>query len=112
MVSVLPESVAAAAKHLKQPEPLVRAKAVFALRGLVDGAAGVGSSIHAAALKAATKAAADRSERNDREMARRRCHRVYAVFIPRGCLQEWLVVFGNYADWLGQMCYPVGTSLL
>eukprot|EP00752_Nemacystus_decipiens_P013802 g12254.t1 len=60
VVSLLPESVAAAAKHLKQPEPLVRAKAVLALRGLVDGAAGMGSSIHAAALKAATKAAADR----------------------------------------------------
>lgn len=60
MVSLLPESVAAAAKHLKQPEPLVRAKAVLALRGLVDGAAAVGSSIHGAALKAATKAAADR----------------------------------------------------
>lgn len=57
---MLPESVAAAAKQLKQPEALVRAKATFALRALVEGAAGVGSSVHGEALKAAVKAAADR----------------------------------------------------
>lgn len=60
VVSVLPESVAAVAKQLKQPEPLVRAKAAFALRALVDGAGGVGSSVHGEALKAAVRAAADR----------------------------------------------------
>lgn len=59
-MSVLPESVAAATKQLKQPEGLVRAKAVFAVRALVDGAGGVGSSVHGDALKAAVKAAADR----------------------------------------------------
>lgn len=59
-VSVLPESVAAAAKQLKQPEALVREKALFCLRALVDGAAGVGSSVHGDALKAAVKSAGDR----------------------------------------------------
>ena len=60
VVSVLPESVAAAAKHLKQPEALVRAKAACTLRDLVEGAGGVGSSVHGEALKAAIKAAADK----------------------------------------------------
>ncbi|CAM9613879.1 unnamed protein product [Ectocarpus sp. 6 AP-2014] len=60
VVSVLPESVAAAAKQLKQPEALVRAKAVFAVRALVEGAGGVGSSVHGEVLKAAVKATADR----------------------------------------------------
>lgn len=60
VVSVLPESVAAAVKQLKPPEALVRAKAVYALRALVEGAAGVGSSVHGEALKAALKSAADR----------------------------------------------------
>lgn len=60
VVSVLPESVLVAAKQLKQPEALVRARAASALRALVDGAGAVGSSVHGEALKAAVKAASDR----------------------------------------------------
>lgn len=59
-MSVLPESVSAVAKQIKHLEPLVRATATSALRGLVDGAGAVGSSVHGEALKAAVKAAADR----------------------------------------------------
>lgn len=65
VVSVLPESVAAAAKQLKQPEALLREKSVFCLRALVDGAAGVGGSVHGDALKAALKSAGDRWDAND-----------------------------------------------
>lgn len=79
VVSVLPESVAAVAKQLKQPEPLVRAKAAFALRALVDGAGGVGSSVHGEALKAAVRAAADRQGHGDGAAAgfAIRIHRLY-----------------------------------
>lgn len=62
VVSVLPESVAAVMKQAKQSmDPLVKAKATFVLRALVEGAGGVGSSVHGEVMKAAVKAAADRS---------------------------------------------------
>lgn len=62
VVSLLPESVAMCGKQLKQAEALVRACAASTLRALVEGAGGVGSSVHGEVLKAAVKAAADRRE--------------------------------------------------
>lgn len=86
VVSVLPESVTAATKQLKQLEPLVRARATFSLRALVHGAGGVGSSVHGEVLKAAVRAAADR------------CGPLARTFKELLKKETSLLAFGRYND--------------